>query len=31
MGSLFENMIGDAGARGMGAALQVNTLLTTLK
>jgi hypothetical protein len=31
MGSLGGNMIGDAGARDLGAALQVNTTLTTLE
>jgi hypothetical protein len=31
MGSLFLNSIGDAGARDLGAALQVNTTLTTLE
>ncbi len=30
MGSLTVNNIGDAGARDLGAALQVNTTLTTL-
>jgi hypothetical protein len=30
MGSLGANNIGDAGARDLGAALQVNTTLTTL-
>jgi hypothetical protein len=30
MGSLDGNAIGDAGARDLGAALQVNTTLTTL-
>ncbi len=30
MGSLGGNDIGDAGARDMGAALQVNTTLTSL-
>jgi hypothetical protein len=30
MGSLNSNDIGDAGARDLGAALQVNTTLTTL-
>jgi hypothetical protein len=30
MGSLSENDIGDAGARDLGAALQVNTTLTEL-
>jgi hypothetical protein len=30
-GSLGGNMIGAAGARNLGAALQVNTTLTTLK
>jgi hypothetical protein len=30
MGSLSGNNIGDAGARDLGAALQVNTTLTTL-
>jgi hypothetical protein len=30
MGSLYGNSIGDAGARDLGAALQVNTTLTTL-
>jgi hypothetical protein len=31
MGSLGDNNIGDAGARDLGAALQVNTTLTTLE
>jgi hypothetical protein len=31
MGSLHSNKIGDAGARDLGAALQVNTTLTKLK
>ncbi len=31
MGSLGGNAIGDAGARDLGAALQVNTTLTTLE
>jgi hypothetical protein len=31
MGSLEKNNIGDAGALDLGAALQVNTTLTTLK
>jgi hypothetical protein len=31
MGSLSGNSIGDAGARDLGAALQINTTLTTLK
>jgi hypothetical protein len=31
MGSLRDNEIGDAGARDLGAALRVNTTLTTLK
>jgi hypothetical protein len=31
MGSLSSNKIGDAGARDLGAALQVNTTLTTLR
>jgi hypothetical protein len=31
MGSLANNNIGDAGARDLGAALQVNTTLTTLE
>jgi hypothetical protein len=31
IGSLDRNNIGDAGARDLGAALQVNTTLTTLK
>ena len=31
MGSLGDNNIGDAGARDLGAALQVNTTLTKLK
>jgi hypothetical protein len=31
MGSLKSNQIGDEGARDLGAALQVNTTLTTLK
>ncbi len=30
MGSLNSNNIGDDGARDLGAALQVNTTLTTL-
>jgi hypothetical protein len=30
MGSLANNNIGDAGARDLGAALRVNTTLTTL-
>jgi hypothetical protein len=30
MGSLGRNNIGDAGARDLGAALQVNRALTTL-
>jgi hypothetical protein len=30
VGSLRLNNIGDAGARDLGAALQVNTTLTTL-
>jgi hypothetical protein len=30
MGSLRDNNIGDEGARDLGAALQVNTTLTTL-
>jgi hypothetical protein len=30
MGSLWRNNIGDAGARDMGAALQVNKTLTKL-
>jgi hypothetical protein len=30
MGSLVDNNIGDAGARDLGAVLQVNTTLTTL-
>jgi hypothetical protein len=30
MGSLERNNIGDAGARDLGAALQVNTTMTTL-
>ncbi len=30
MGSLESNNIGDAGARDLGAALQVNTTLMTL-
>jgi hypothetical protein len=30
MGSLESNNIGDEGARDFGAALQVNTTLTTL-
>jgi hypothetical protein len=30
MGSLRGNNVGDAGARDLGAALQVNTTLTTL-
>jgi hypothetical protein len=31
MGSLGSNEIGAAGARDLGAALQVNTTLTTLE
>jgi hypothetical protein len=31
MGSLDENNIGDAGALDLGAALRVNTTLTTLE
>jgi hypothetical protein len=31
MGSLAINNIGDAGARALGEALQVNTTLTELK
>ena len=31
MGSLYFNNIGDAGARDLGAALRVNTTLTTLE
>jgi hypothetical protein len=31
MGSLARNHIGAAGARDLGAALQVNTTLTTLQ
>jgi hypothetical protein len=31
MGSLRGNKIGDAGGRDLGAALQVNTTLTTLQ
>jgi hypothetical protein len=31
MGSLWRNKIGDAGARDLGAALQVNMTLTTLE
>jgi hypothetical protein len=31
MGSLRGSIIGDAGARDLGAALQVNTTLTTLR
>jgi hypothetical protein len=31
MGSLRQNNIGVAGARDLGAALQVNTTLATLK
>jgi hypothetical protein len=31
MGSLDDNDIGDAGARDLGATLQVNKTLTTLK
>jgi hypothetical protein len=31
MGSLRGNIIGAAGARDLGAALQVNTTLTTLR
>jgi hypothetical protein len=30
-GSLKSNQIGDEGARDLGAALQVNTTLTTLE
>jgi hypothetical protein len=30
MGSLDRNIIGDAGARDLGAALQINTTLTGL-
>jgi hypothetical protein len=30
MGSLWRNSIGTAGAQCLGAALQVNTTLTTL-
>jgi hypothetical protein len=30
MSSLHDNNIGDEGARDLGAALQVNTTLTTL-
>jgi hypothetical protein len=30
MGSLERNNIGEAGARGLGAALRVNTTLTML-
>jgi hypothetical protein len=30
MGRLCDNRIGDEGARDLGAALQVNTTLTTL-
>jgi hypothetical protein len=30
MGSLAYNSIGDGGARDLGAALQVNTAMTTL-
>jgi hypothetical protein len=30
MGSLDSNNIGDPGARGLGAAMQVNTTLMTL-
>jgi hypothetical protein len=31
MGSLWNNDIGDEGARALGAALQVNTALTELR
>jgi hypothetical protein len=31
MGSLHFNKVGDAGARDLGAALQVNTTLTELR
>jgi hypothetical protein len=31
MGSLFDNNIGDAGARDLSAALRVNMTLTTLE
>jgi hypothetical protein len=31
MGSLSRNVIGAAGARDLGAALQVNAALTTLE
>jgi hypothetical protein len=31
MGSLYGNIIGDEGAGYLGAALQVNTTLTTLE
>jgi hypothetical protein len=31
MGSLWRNNIGDAGARALGAALQVNRTLTELE
>jgi hypothetical protein len=31
MGSLWNSNIGDAGARDLGAALQVNTTLMTLQ
>jgi hypothetical protein len=31
MGSLGGNNIGDTGARDLGAALRINTILTTLK
>jgi hypothetical protein len=31
MGSIGSSKIGDAGARDLGAALQVNTTLTTLE
>jgi hypothetical protein len=31
MSSLYSNNIGDAGARALGEALQVNTTLTTLE
>jgi hypothetical protein len=31
MGSLGDNQIGDAGARDLGSALQVNTALKKLK
>jgi hypothetical protein len=31
MSSLYSNNIGDAGARDLGAALQISTTLTTLR